>query len=61
MMVDVVGVVKVEARRVDASGLDSTRVLSDKSDVEVFFQKMSSNICILMYHAMMKCDNHTIS
>ena len=28
--------VKVEAKRVDASGLDSTRVLSDKSDVDKF-------------------------
>ena len=36
MMVEAVRVVEVEARRVDASGTDSTRVLSDKSVVDNF-------------------------
>ena len=36
MMVEVVGVVEVKSRRVDAFGLDSTRVLSDKLDVDNF-------------------------
>ena len=36
MMVKAYGVVKVEAKRVNASGSDSTRVLLDKSDVENF-------------------------
>ena len=36
MMVEVVGVVKVEDKRVDASGSDSTRVLSDKLDIDNF-------------------------
>ena len=36
MMVESIGVVKVEAKRVDASRSNSTRVLSDKSDVDNF-------------------------
>ena len=36
MIVEAVGVLKVEAKRVDASGSDSTRVMSNKSDVENF-------------------------
>ena len=35
-MVEAIGVVEVEARRADASGSDSTMVLSDKSDVDNF-------------------------
>ena len=35
-MVEAIGVVKVKSNRVYASGLDSTRVLSDKSDVDNF-------------------------
>ena len=35
-MVEAIGVVEVEARRVDASGSDSTRIMSDKSDVDNF-------------------------
>ena len=42
------GVVEVEAKRVDASGSDSTRVLSNKLDVEIFsknvFQYLDSNV-----------------
>ena len=59
-MVKAVGVVEVEAMRADASGSDSTRVLSGKSNVDNF-SKNVFDLCILMYHAMMKCDNHTIS
>ena len=36
MIVEAIGVVKVEAKRVDASRSDSTRVSSDKSDVDNF-------------------------
>ena len=36
MIVEATRVVKVEAKRVAASGSDSTRVLSDKSDVDNF-------------------------
>ena len=39
MMVEVVRVVEVEARRADASGSDSTRVLLDKLDVDKFSKK----------------------
>ena len=54
--------VDVDVKMVDASGSDSTRILSDKSDVDIFSKnKMSFDICILMYHAMMNCDNHIIS
>ena len=60
MIVEAVGVVEVKAKRVDASGLDSTMVLSNKSDVDNF-SKMSSELCILMYYAMLNFDNHTIS
>ena len=35
-MVEAVGVVELEARRDDASGSYSTRVLSDESDVDNF-------------------------
>ena len=35
-MVEDIRVVEVEAKRVDVSGLDSTRVLLDKSDVNNF-------------------------
>ena len=35
-MVEAVEVVEVKARRVDASRSDSTKVLSDKSDVDNF-------------------------
>ena len=36
MIVEDFRVVKVEVKRVDASGLDSTRVLSDKLDADNF-------------------------
>ena len=36
MIVEAVRVVEVEAKRVDESRSDSTRVVSDKSDVEIF-------------------------
>ena len=36
MMVDSNGVFKVEAKRVEAYGSDSTKVLSNKSDVDNF-------------------------
>ena len=46
--VEAVGVVKVQARRVDASRLDSTRALSEKSDVDNFvknvFQAFHSDV-----------------
>ena len=47
-MVEAVGVVEVESKRFDAYGSNSTRVLSDKSDVDNFsknvFQALHSNI-----------------
>ena len=47
-MVKDVEVVKVEAKRVDASESDSTKVLSDKSDVDNFtkniFQDFHSDV-----------------
>ena len=47
-MVEAVGVVEVKDMRVDASGSDSTRVLSDKSDVvnfsEKFFQALHPDV-----------------
>ena len=47
-MVEAVEVVKVKAKRVDASGSDSTRVLSNKSDVDnfakKFFQALHSDV-----------------
>ena len=39
-MVKAFGVVEVEPKRVDASGSDSTRVLSDKSDVDNFAKNL---------------------
>ena len=41
MMVEATRVVEVESRRVDASGSDSTMVLSDKSDVNNFSKNVS--------------------
>ena len=47
-IVEAIRVVKVESKRVDASALDSTRVLSDKLDVDNFsknvFQALHSDI-----------------
>ena len=48
MMVEASVVFEVEAKRVDASGSYSTRVLSDKSDVDNFaknvFRSFHSNV-----------------
>ena len=48
MMVEDVGVVEAEAKSVDASRSDSTRFLSDKSDVNNFsknvFQDLHSDV-----------------
>ena len=60
MGVEAVKVVEFESKRVDASGSNSTRVLSDKLEVNNF-SKNVFELCILMYHAMLNCDNHTIS
>ena len=47
-MVEAVGLIKVKAKRVDASGLDSTNVLWNKSDVDNFaknvFRDLHSNV-----------------
>ena len=36
MMIEVVGVVNVDVKRANAFGLDSTKILLDKSDVDNF-------------------------
>ena len=48
MIVEAVGVVEIRAKRVDASGSESTKVLSNKSDVNNFaknvFQDFHSDV-----------------
>ena len=52
MMVEVVGVVKVEAKRVDAYGSNSTRVLWDSSYVDNF----SKNVFQALHSDVSFCD-----
>ena len=52
MKLKTVGVVEVEARRVDASGSDSTRVLSDKLDVNNFSKNVFRSLHFyISFHA----------
>ena len=59
-IVEAVGVVEVEAKRVDVLGSNSTKVLLDKSNANNFAKNFFRALH-LSYHAMLNCDKHTIS